>query len=179
MVMSDLRITNLTEEELHRFMPDLVQLYERAYAHLPEYGYHLPQRIEGYIRWLFRGDPKGFFVAFLGERIAGFIGVHAQWWEDGELFGEVHEFVVDPDVQGRGIGSALFNHALAYLEKAGRTKIGLWVGEKNEHAIAFYLRRGFQKASQYGKWVRMIKEVSTPVSSRDSRETSSSSGSKR
>ncbi|MCX7730716.1 MAG: GNAT family N-acetyltransferase [Candidatus Caldatribacterium sp.] len=177
--MGDLRIVNPTEEELRCLMPDLVHLYERAYAALPEYGYHLSQRIEGYIRWLFRGDPKGFFVALLGERVAGFIGVHAQWWEDGELFGEIHEFVVDPDFQGKGIGTALFTHALTYLETSGRRKIGLWVGEKNEHAIAFYLRRGFRRVGQYGKWVRMVKEVSVPVPSRDSGETPPSSGSKR
>lgn len=177
--MQELRIVTLSEHELNRLMPDLVQVYERAYAPLPEYGYHLPQRIEGYIRWLWRGDPKGFFVAFAGEEVAGFIGVHARWWEDGELFGEVHEFVVDPKFQGRGVGAALFAHALSYLEQSGRTKIGLWVGEKNDHAIAFYLRRGFRKYSQYGKWIRMVKEVSVPVSSRDSRETPPASGSKR
>lgn len=177
--MEALRLTNLTREELQELMPDLVALYQRAYAALPEYGYHLPQRIEGYIRWLWQGDPKGFFVAFLGEQVAGFIGVHARWWEDGELFGEIHEFVVDPDFQGKGIGTALFTRALMYLEQAGRTKIGLWVGEKNEHAITFYLRRGFQRRGQYGKWVRMVKEVSVPVPSRDSGETPSSSGSKR
>lgn len=177
--MGDLRIATLTEEELERLMPDLVHLYERAYATLPEYGYHLPQRIEGYIRWLFRGDPKGFFVAFFDGRVAGFIGVHARWWEDGELFGEIHEFVVDPELQGKGIGTALFAHALAYLEGSGRRKIGLWVGEKNEHAITFYLRRGFHRVGQYGKWVRMVKEVHASVPSRDSGETPSSSGSKR
>ncbi|WP_017872552.1 GNAT family N-acetyltransferase [Candidatus Caldatribacterium saccharofermentans] len=171
--MEELCITTLTEKELEEAMPALVSLYQRAYAALPEYGYHLPQRIEGYIRWLWRGDPKGFFVARLGERIVGFIGVHSRWWEDGELFGEVHEFVVDPDFQGRGIGSALFAHALEYLERSGRTKIGLWVGEKNDSAIQFYLRRGFQKSGQYGKWVRMVKEVTVSVSPRDSGETPS------
>lgn len=177
--METLRITNLTKDELHRLMPELVALYERAYASLPEYGYHLPQRIEGYIRWLWQGDPRGFFVAFWGEHPVGFIGVHSRWREDGELFGEIHEFVVDPDFQGKGIGTTLFTHALEYLERTGRTKIGLWVGEKNEHAIAFYLRRGFQRKGQYGKWVRMVREVGVPVPSRDSREAPPSSGSKR
>lgn len=176
--MNEFRIMTLSEKELNHRMPELVALYQRAYAALPEYGYQMPQRIEGYIRWLWRGDPEGFFVASLEGRSIGFIGVHSQWREDGELFGEVHEFVVDPDFQGKGVGSALFIHALDYLKKAGRTKIGLWVGEKNESAMQFYLKRGFQKSIRYGKWIRMVKEVSTPVPSRDSGETSPSGWSK-
>ncbi|MGQ9622252.1 MAG: GNAT family N-acetyltransferase [Candidatus Caldatribacteriaceae bacterium] len=163
----ELCITTLEERDLNDLMGELVSVYQHAYATLPEYGYHSLQRIEGYVRWLWRGDPQGFFVAFLERRLVGFVGVHATWWESGELFGEVHEFVVDPAFQGKGVGGALFGRALEYLMGRGRKKIGLWVGEKNEGAMQFYLKRGFQKTTQYGKWVRMVKEVEIPVSPRD------------
>jgi GNAT superfamily N-acetyltransferase len=155
--VSSIRLATLTCEELKRNMEILVRVYQNAYRELPEYGYHHPERIRGYLLWLWRGDPAGFLVAMDGERIAGFISIHGDWKEGEELVGEIHEFVVEPEYQGKGVGDLLFHSALQYAVLRGRKKVGLWVGEKNGRALEFYRRRGFEKKEQWGKWIRMCR----------------------
>jgi ribosomal protein S18 acetylase RimI-like enzyme len=69
------------------------------------------------------------------------------WDEDGEIAGfvavddgQVSQLYVSPREQGRGIGTALLDHAKTvsprYLE--------LWVFQKNEGARRFYERHGFR-----------------------------------
>lgn len=160
--LDSVRLTVLAEKALEEYMGELLDVYQQAYRKLPEYGYQHPERIRGYIVWLWRGDPEGFLVAFSREKILGFISVHGAWQEERETIGEIHEFVVHPAYQGRGVGGMLFDAAIQYLMERGRKKIGLWVGEKNERALEFYLRRGFVRKGQWGKWIRMMKEVKPP-----------------
>ncbi len=157
--MDTFRIVVWSREDLMAHMDELVALYQRAYESLPEYGYHHPERIRSYILWLWCGDPQGFMVAMSGEKVVGFIGVHGTWEEEGELWGEIHEFVVHPDYQKRGIGNLLFERALLYVQERGRKKCGLWVGVKNERAFEFYRKHGFAPHGQWGKWIRMVKEL--------------------
>jgi ribosomal protein S18 acetylase RimI-like enzyme len=53
--------------------------------------------------------------------------------------GWVDHLYVEPAAQGRGLGSALLNQAMA-----GRSHLRLWVFQKNTPAIGFYTRRGFR-----------------------------------
>ena len=62
--------------------------------------------------------------------VSGFVGV-----DDGE----VSQLYVTPSAQGRGIGTALLEHAKA-VSPEGLT---LWVFQKNEGARRFYERQGF------------------------------------
>jgi GNAT superfamily N-acetyltransferase len=63
--------------------------------------------------------------------VAGFAGL-TQGWLD--------HLYVDPDRQGRGLGTALMAHAKT-LQPAG---LQLWVFQKNEGARRFYERHGFR-----------------------------------
>jgi GNAT superfamily N-acetyltransferase len=63
--------------------------------------------------------------------VAGFAGL-TQGWLD--------HLYVDPDRQGRGLGTALVAHAKT-LQPAG---LQLWVFQKNEGARRFYERHGFR-----------------------------------
>ena len=68
--------------------------------------------------------------------IAGFLAIQ------GERLGWLY---VDPSAQGRGIGTALLDHAKA-LSPEGLT---LFTHERNQQARAFYERRGF-RAMRFG-----------------------------
>lgn len=56
--------------------------------------------------------------------------------------GEIFELYVDPDHQGRGHGSDLFEAARYRLEEDGFSAIFIWSLQKNRPAISFYRALG-------------------------------------
>jgi ribosomal protein S18 acetylase RimI-like enzyme len=58
--------------------------------------------------------------------------------------GEIDSMFVEEAFRGRGIGSELVGHALAWLENAGAASKVVTVAHANEEALAFYKRFGFQ-----------------------------------
>lgn len=57
--------------------------------------------------------------------------------------GSVNYLAVDPDVQGRGLGHAMMDHAEALLLARGCPKVNLQVRSENARVVAFYQRRGY------------------------------------
>lgn len=160
-----MRIVVPTGRQFRRLLPTLVEIYELAYQSVPEYAEARPGEVEGYLTWLYRGDPKGFFVVFDDSRPVAFAAVHGEWYDwRGDLMAELHELVVHPDYQGRGIGRRLLEVAEEYARRCGRDTLDLWVGEHNDRAIRLYERFGFKRAGQWRIWVRMVKDLTTPQS---------------
>ena len=62
--------------------------------------------------------------------------------------GELKRLYIRPEVQNGGVGAALMQAALHWLEAPGRT---LWIGvwSQNFGAQRFYARHGFHKAGEY------------------------------
>lgn len=153
-----IRIRRVEPETFKRKRGEFGELYRQAYIGLEEYAYRRPSDIKGYISWLFRMDPEGFLVAEEEGKIVGFVAACRHWWdrERGQI-GEIHELVVLPERQGRGIGRRLLEEALHFLGQEHRL-FGLWVGEGNERAFNFYLKGGFRPTGRMGKWIRMIRQ---------------------
>jgi len=151
------RIEKVKEEELDR----LVEIYLEGYKGLEEYSYTHPDDVRSYMRWLWKRDPEGIFVARVGNNIVGFVGCDANWFSKREQrrVGAVHELVVLPDYMGMGIGRALMKKALEYFLSRGLDRAELWVGDENRRAMEFYEKLGFKRASQYNYWVRMVKDL--------------------
>lgn len=135
---------------------DLVDLYLRAYQPLGDYYYRHRAEVKAYLRWLRHRDPNGSFIAYDGERPVGFIAVDPRWDHDT---GAVHELVVDPAYQGRGLGRALLGYGMAYLRSRGCRQCELWVGEHNERARALYRSLSFAENGRWGKWIRMVRSL--------------------
>jgi len=153
----NVKISNLSVEEFKRKRDLLVKIYLEGYKGLEEYAYNRRSEVKGYLNWLYRGDPEGFFVAQEEEKEVGFLGCACNWFDRNfGLIGEIHELVVLPERQNQGIGSALLKEAINYLKNKGHKKIGLWVGKTNERAKAFYKRFGFEEIGGIGIWIRMI-----------------------
>ena len=55
----------------------------------------------------------------------------------------IYGFVIDPAVQGRGIGRAALRHACRRLRADGARRIGLEVDVENDRALALYTSVGF------------------------------------
>lgn len=152
---SDLRISPISQKQFEKLLPELVAVYDSAYQAEPQRTYRTRHPTDEYLRWLYEGDPRGFFVAWEGRRILGFASVHGQWTRGGRVIAELHELAVRQEAQGRGVGSRLLERALAYARELGRNTVGLWVGEHNYRAARLYERYGFRRVSTWNEWVRM------------------------
>jgi len=136
---------------------DLVDLYLRAYRPLGDYYYRHRAEVKAYLKWLRHRDPNGSFIAYDGDRPVGFIATDSRW--DHGTVGAIHELVVDPEYQGRGLGRALLLRGMTYLRSRGCRVCELWVGEHNERARAIYRALGFQENGRWGKWIRMVRSL--------------------
>jgi len=62
------------------------------------------------------------------------------------------ELFVSEDARGRGIGEALFRHALEHGRKRGASKIQWTVLQSNNRAKTFYRRLGGSKDTNWETW---------------------------
>jgi mycothiol synthase len=112
-------------------------------------------------------DPKGFFLAFRGDRLVGFhwtkvhgAMTHAHGDEphehghDHPPVGEVYVVGVDPTEQGHGLGPALTLLGLHHLQALGLDEVMLYVDESNTNAIRVYERLGFTRSATDVSWSR-------------------------
>ena len=94
-------------------------------------------------------DPAGFLLHEREGRLAGFCWtkVHAGGGPppDDVAMGEIYVIAVDPDFQGRGIGTPLTLAGLAHLHSRGPATAMLYVESDNAAANAVYERLGFRR----------------------------------
>ncbi|MCW2994595.1 MAG: family N-acetyltransferase [Conexibacter sp.] len=88
------------------------------------------------------GSLDGAFVAEVEGRVVGVVQVGPD--PDDPARGLLRGLNVEPAAQGAGIGTALYEHALAELQRAGFAEVVLWVFAENGHARGFYERRGWR-----------------------------------
>jgi ribosomal protein S18 acetylase RimI-like enzyme len=114
-----------------------------------------------------------FLVAWLGERAAGYLLIR---WDgaDEEVvhrqlgsFPELNAVTVAPELQSRGIGTALVEEAERRVAGRGLPRVGLAVGIDNPRARALYERLG------YRCWEHGTLEVTWPVPGESRRESES------
>lgn len=91
--------------------------------------------------WVFEGflnfEPGGCFVAQEGDRLIG-ICIATSY----DMSGFIGEFIIVPEMRGRGYGKKLLEHALNYLRDRGVHRIYL---DGVPRAVSLYERAGFQK----------------------------------
>lgn len=86
--------------------------------------------------------------AAIGYALAGPCGLpHA---EVTPTCGELKRIYVLAGSQGDGLGRALMEEALAWLEQTGRKPVWLGVWSENLGALRFYHRHGFRQVGEYG-----------------------------
>ncbi|GEM_PF-428247 len=70
------------------------------------------------------------------------IGYLVMWRYEKDA--QIANIAVAPEWQGRGVGTALLNQAIATARRLGMATISLEVRVSNRRAYAWYLRRGFR-----------------------------------
>ena len=82
----------------------------------------------------------GFWLAWQEDRIVASLTLdHAG--DDGAA--RVRWFVAEPDMQGSGVGGALFGESLAFAKATGQHRIYLWTFDGLTAARRLYDRAGF------------------------------------
>lgn len=89
-----------------------------------------------------------YFIAWQGETPAGYVSFNEDSpAPDGGRVFHLQKIYVMPQFQGKGLGSLLFDHAVACIREIGGSRIELNVNRGNP-ALQFYLHKGMKKARQ-------------------------------
>jgi ribosomal protein S18 acetylase RimI-like enzyme len=109
-------------------------------------------------------DPEGGYAWFLGTQLAhddvavlvaeqdrrvlgyAYAGIEPLSWKDlRDECGFLHDLVVAPGDRGQGIGEALLNEVISWLQGRGQPRIVLGTAERNAAAQRLFARRGFRR----------------------------------
>jgi ribosomal protein S18 acetylase RimI-like enzyme len=82
----------------------------------------------------------------VGYAVAGACGLPHP--EATPTCGELKRIYVEPGLQGEGVGQALFDAAMAWLEQDGPRRLWISVWSENHGAQRFYERQGFRKVGE-------------------------------
>lgn len=138
--------------ELRAFRPgedelSFLELNDRAFGWHPEQAqWMLPDVLAREAETWF--DPEGFLLAEDDGVLVGFCWTKVHQ-EEQPPAGEIYVVGVDPQSQGRGLGSALVRAGLAHLAERGLGRALLWVEADNTAARALYARLGFSTTARH------------------------------
>ncbi|WP_101842421.1 GNAT family N-acetyltransferase [Halobacillus sp. Marseille-P3879] len=93
-----------------------------------------------------------FFFVYVNEELAGYLKVNtdeAQTEEMGEDSFEIERIYIIDKYQKHGLGKYLLHQAIEMALERHKTNIWLGVWEKNENAIAFYKKMGFEQTGAH------------------------------
>jgi GNAT superfamily N-acetyltransferase len=119
------------------------------------------------VHWSSTGALEGTFVAEVDGRVVGVVHVglspdvgsvglkaagvaHADPDPDERPNGLLGVLAVEPAAQGAGLGTALYEHAVAVLQAAGVGAAVVWLFDDDGHARGFYERRGWRADGAIG-----------------------------
>ncbi|MEW6137631.1 MAG: GNAT family N-acetyltransferase [Thermodesulfobacteriota bacterium] len=105
-------------------------------------------------------DPArdGFWAALYKGRFAGSISIDGR---NSQAEGaRLRWFIVDPNLHGLGVGSALIQEAVGFCRKAGHKRIFLWTFQGLHAARKLYERCGFRLIVEHAvdQWGTRIHE---------------------
>ena len=145
-----IRIRKIKTEDL----PRCAEILEAAYS-LPPYNEKFAPGIAlSYMNSKFNYCAGHSFIAVNDDKVAGFILTSLSVWvEGGQAI--IEEIVVDPPVQGCGIGKKLMMTTEEYLKENQIHSIILW-GRKDAPAHSFHESNGFGDSDD---WVIMHKAL--------------------
>nr|WP_294693579.1 GNAT family N-acetyltransferase [uncultured Friedmanniella sp.] len=91
-------------------------------------------------------------VQLVGARVAGILVGVAGLELQGDGFGELKRFFVQPDQRGTGVADALLVALLARARASRVRFLRLETGDKQAAAQAFYRRHGFVRVPRFGPY---------------------------
>lgn len=138
-------------------LEDLCKLQEISYETFNETFKHQnsPENMNAYLERAFNlkqlerelsNNSSLFFFVYFNNEVAGYLKVNtneAQSEEMGDESLEIERIYIRNKFQKHGLGKYLLNKVMEIAVEYKKNKIWLGVWEKNENAIAFYMKKGF------------------------------------
>jgi GNAT superfamily N-acetyltransferase len=97
------------------------------------------------IRQIASDANRAVLVAYLGERVVGWIDLSIEYHLQSEPAALIGGLIVAESVRGQGIGRQLCQAAEAWAQDRGITRIRVRSNAIRERAHAFYLRDGYAR----------------------------------
>jgi GNAT superfamily N-acetyltransferase len=106
----------------------------------------------------FQKDRDGLWVATVGGRFAGSIAIDGR--PTDKHGARLRWLIVDPSLQGRGIGNILVSTALEFCKDTMYRRVYLWTFEGLDQARFLYERAGFRLCKEHDvqRWGRNLTE---------------------
>lgn len=98
---------------------------------------------EDQVRRRISRDPESMLVAEEDDKIVGSLYVIT------EFAPSLFRLSVDPDYQGRGIGTALGTRGEEILRSRGYKQVSISVNERNKRLLETYEKNGFDRGNAY------------------------------
>lgn len=99
-----------------------------------------------YIKKLASGDYGKCYIAFVEGKPAGYIAMSKLKFDHRKsMYVEVENMGVAPEYRSQGIGKLLIDKAKKWAIKSGINKLFVVAYFKNERAIKFYKKEGFEE----------------------------------
>ncbi|MEO1771740.1 MULTISPECIES: GNAT family N-acetyltransferase [Enterococcus] len=124
-----------------------------------------PENMEAYVSEAFqltklaaelqRPDSTFFFI-YTEDQLAGYLKVNidqAQTEDIAENALEIERIYVDKAFKGQGLGKRLIAKAITIAQEKNKSSVWLGVWEKNEPALGFYKKLGFQQVTSHSFWM--------------------------
>lgn len=128
----------------------LTQLLHRAYATLGAMGLNYTAVDQTVATTAQRVAGGRCLLAHVGERLVGTLLVQPTYADSACTYfmrqgvAAVHQFAVDPAVQGQGIGRRLLHAAETWAADAGYRELAMDTAEPATHLITVYQRWGYR-----------------------------------
>ena len=138
-------------------LEELTSLLHRAYARLGAMGLNYTAVNQTPAMTAKRASGGQCFIAELSGKLVGTIVVQPTYaTNDCEYFtrqgvAAVHQFGVEPEVQGQGLGRALLFACEAWAREHGYNELAMDTAEQAKHLISLYSRLGYKSAG-YVQW---------------------------
>ncbi len=139
------------QNELHALHKIVVETFESSFAHLND-----PNNFEAYVTEKLSDVQLGkelsnpsslFFFLVLDGKVSGYLKLNHLTAQTEQYIPnalEVERIYLLPHCQGMGIGKLMIDKAIEVAREERYTCIWLGVWQKNEGAIRFYKREGFE-----------------------------------
>lgn len=154
--MTDIVVSPVTLDDLSKLQQIGKQTFHETFAET-----NTEKDMQEYLRKSFSDEQvtseltnseSAFYFATLDNRVIGYLKLNfgqAQTEINDPNSLEIERIYVLKEFQGRKVGQLLYNQALAVARAKNAEYLWLGVWEKNEKAIQFYKKNGFEQFDQH------------------------------